>query len=610
MADAHSTERQIRERRLATERPALSLTRPPRSLVAAGSALAFLAAPAFAADLLPPAEPPVFTWSGFYVGLNFGYTWSANLSFSTSAVNVADSPAFPGLPRLPAVIPNLWGTASALGAIGSIGTSLNGFFSGGQLGYNWQFSDRWVVGLEADLQGGGIRGGGGFANLTPAAFYPPFVANTTVDINRTLEYLGTVRGRLGYAITPTMLFYATGGLAYGGISTTATVRQTLTPSTLQSAAATADFFSNRIGWTVGGGVESAFTGELSGKLEFLYYNLGVANVANSGPLIHTAFVGAGEVSDLISSSTRFEGFAIRAGLNYRFAGSAPSPTGAAPPLFAAPQFVAAEKPAFGDWRVTIMPYLWALGLNGTITARGQTIGTNLSFVDLLTKTSSPPLEAAVKVEARNGPFAVYADYVWAKLRASGSVLSQRTPITGLQLAADITGHLTFTAKAILEAGAAYELARWSDGGSPASYTAIDVLAGLRYWNISADMSLDIVGAVNVPLLGLIPVGNQAKAATGDLNWVDPLVGVRVRQELASGDEFQLKGDIGGFGAGSKISWQAVGGYVHNFQLYGLNWSSMIGYRALEVDYAKGGGVGQSGLNFVLHGPIAGIGLRF
>jgi hypothetical protein len=129
-------------------------------------------------------------------------------------------------------------------------------------------------------------------------------------------------------------------------------------------------------------------------------------------------------------------------------------------------------------------------------------------------------------------------------------------------------------------------------------------------NVSADVGLDIVGSVNVAALGLTQVGNLAKAATGDLNWVDPLVGARVRQELASGDEFRLQGDIGGFGVGSKISWQAVGGYVHNFQLYGLDWSSMIGYRALEVDYSKGGGTGESGLNLIIHGPIAGIGLRF
>ncbi len=591
------------------ERPAPSLARPirqiARPLAAAGLALACLAAPAFAADLAPPA-PPVFTWSGLYVGLNAGYAWPNSLPFSTSAANVADSPAFPHLAGLLPVIPHLWGAASAVGAAGSIGTHLNGFFSGGQLGYNWQFAERWVAGLGADIDAGGIRGGGGFTNLSPAAVFPPFVVATSVGVNRTLEYLGTVRGRLGYAITPTIMLYATGGLAYGGISTSTTVRQSLTPSLFTSAAAESDFFDNRIGWTVGGGVESALTGEISAKLEALYYNLGVANT-HGAPLFHTAIVGAGAVGDVISSSTRFQGFVFRGGLNYRFDGSAPTATGT-PPLFTAPQFVAAEKPAFGDWHLTIMPYVWALDLNGTTTAKGETVGANLSFVDLLTKTSAPPLEAAALIEARNGPFGVYVDYVWAQLRASGSILANRTPVTGLLLAADGTGHLTVTMRAILEAGASYELLRWGNGG-PAN-TAIDAIAGLRYWNMTTDVGLDITGTVNVPLLGLSQVGQRAVANSGDLNWVDPLVGLRVRKELASGDEFRLQGDIGGFGAGSKISWQAIGGYVHNFQLYGINWAAMIGYRALEVDYSQGSGDAQRGINIVMHGPIVGVGLRF
>ena len=319
-----------------------------------------------------------------------------------------------------------------------------------------------------------------------------------------------MRGRLGYAVTPTMLFYATGGLAYGGIATSTAVRQSLTPSLLLSADAKSDFFNNRAGWTVGGGVESALTSDLSAKLEFLYYDLGAANIAfpNSGPLIHTAVVGAGQVGDAISSSTQFNGFVVRAGLNYRFAGDQPSPNAsAATPFFVAPQFVAAEKPAFGDWRVTVLPYLWALGINGTNTARGETIGTNLSFIDLLTKVDTPPLEFGTRFEARNGPFAVYGDFFWAQLRASGSALALRTPFTGVSLTADATGHLKFTVKAILEAGGAYELARWSNGG--ASYTAIDALAGLRYWNISANVGLDITGSVNVPALGLSQVGQLA-----------------------------------------------------------------------------------------------------
>ena len=226
----------------------------------------------------------------------------------------------------------------------------------------------------------------------------------------------------------------------------------------------------------------------------------------------------------------------------------------------------------------------------------------------MTKVDTPPLEFGTRFEARNGPFSVYGDFFWAQLRASGSDLALRTPFTGVSLTADATGHLKFTVKSILEAGGTYELARWSNGG--ASYTAIDALAGLRYWNISANVGLDITGSVNVPALGLSQVGQLAIDSSGDLNWVDPLVGVRVRQQLASGDEFQLKGDIGGFGVGSKISWQAFAGYTHNFEFGGLNWSSMIGYRALEVDYSQGNGLRQSGLNAVLQGPIAAIGLRF
>jgi hypothetical protein len=81
------------------------------------------------------------------------------------------------------------GGASALGATGSVSTRLNGFFSGGQVGYNWQFSDRFVAGLEADLQGAGVRGDGGFTNLTPAAVYPPFIAATSVTVHRSQNFV-------------------------------------------------------------------------------------------------------------------------------------------------------------------------------------------------------------------------------------------------------------------------------------------------------------------------------------------------------------------------------------------------------------------------------------
>ena len=203
---------------------------------------------------------------------------------------------------------------------------------------------------------------------------------------------------------------------------------------------------------------------------------------------------------------------------------------------------------------------------------------------------------------------MYGDFFWAQLRASGSALALRTPFTGVALTADATGHLKFTVKAILEGGGAYELARWSNwrrvlhGHRCARRPSL--LEHQRQCGARHHRNGQCAAA------GAEPGRSKGGRQTGDLNWVDPLVGVRVRQQLASGDEFQLKGDIGGFGAGSKISWQAFGGYMHNFEFSGLNWSSMIGYRAFEVDYSRGGGLQQSGLNAVLQGPIVGIGVRF
>ena len=90
----------------------------------------------------------------------------------------------------------------------------------------------------------------------------------------------------------------------------------------------------------------------------------------------------------------------------------------------------------------------------------------------MTKVDTPPLEFGTRIEARNAPFAAYGDFFRAQLRASGSDLALRTPFTGVSLTADATGHLKFTVKSILEAGGAYELACWSNGG--ASHTAMSI----------------------------------------------------------------------------------------------------------------------------------------
>lgn len=256
-----------------------------------------------------------------------------------------------------------------------------------------------------------------------------------------------------------------------------------------------------------------------------------------------------------------------------------------------------------------MSYNWAIGINGNMTAANQTIGADLSFIDFLSKSSAFPLQFAGRGEARNGPVSIYGDLAWMQLRFSGSAAQLRSPFADIGVAASADAHMKLTI-AIGEAGGAYELARWKLIGPASSFTALDAYAGLRYWYLDVDLSLNTVSAASSQLLGLSQVGAKSIAKSGGLQWVDPVLGMRVRHEFAPGEEFQVRGDIGGFGAGSKFSWEFYGGYSRDFEFNGLKLASMIGYRALSVDYSQSSNGRQSGINAILHGPVTGLSLRF
>ena len=155
------------------------------------------AGPSVATDI--PVRAPVYkaapvivayNWTGFYGGLNAGYGWG-DTSFNLTGDNGAGQSFV-----------NFLSVTS-----GSFRTS--GFIGGGQLGYNWQFNQTWLAGLEADIDYSNIRGSESFAttSLGPAPL--------RIDADRRLQWLGTLRGRLGVLPTDRLLIFATGGLAYG-----------------------------------------------------------------------------------------------------------------------------------------------------------------------------------------------------------------------------------------------------------------------------------------------------------------------------------------------------------------------------------------------------------
>lgn len=281
---------------------------------------------AFAADMPLKAKasppPPIVSWSGWYVGANVGGNWVGD------PVDVVTTPvsSFGGSPA----IITTHGAPAAASATGTLGGNRSDLMGGGQVGYNWQ-SRFWVGGIEADIQGFARNGsltGSSVALVGPGSGATGTADNTAFTGSKSLDYLGTVRGRLGFTATPAVLVYATGGLAYGRVSTSAgfsTVNNAYPGIGLSSTWGTGSSTSfTRAGWTVGGGLEWMFAPHWSVKGEYLYYDLGsVAHgLGSSGSIVLPGFGGAGSPWFTNSSiaSTRFNGSIARVGINYAFGG--------------------------------------------------------------------------------------------------------------------------------------------------------------------------------------------------------------------------------------------------------------------------------------------------
>lgn len=300
--------------------------------------VALAAGPGYAADpsadKAPGAPPP--GWTGFYGGLNVGFGWSTSGDADTSGIPLVDNLA--GDP--------LWGTPSGFTAAANSGTASlgpSGLTGGVQVGYNVPWGPHLVVGLETDLQGSAINGTGGYAGL--AQFGPDLSGLTDTatgagSVTAGIDWFGTARARLGYLVTPDVLLYATGGLAYGGVTARAfnTVAfQDDIPSYYPTFSGAGAAARTRVGWTLGTGAEWLVTSGWSVKAEALYYSLGSMNIASGavgaidpdGDNLSGGVAGAALFANMPVTKVTYEGFVVRAGVNYHLDGGAPAPAAAA-----------------------------------------------------------------------------------------------------------------------------------------------------------------------------------------------------------------------------------------------------------------------------------------
>jgi len=257
------------------------------------------------------------------------------------------------------------------------------------------------------------------------------------------------------------------------------------------------------------------------------------------------------------------------------------------------------RSAADGWSIYATPYGWLPFLDGGVTVAGRTTNLNVNPVQVLEHLERVPWMSYV--EARKGPLGFYNDIFYANL---GISVGAATTFGQVGTASATLG-LDFE-ELVIELGGAYEVARWSHA---AGATALDVLAGARYWH--QNMSLNLALSAGLNLNGLDISGNRAIASSGSVDWVDPVVGARIRHRLAPGQELLLRGDVGGFGAGSKFSWNAVAAYSWAITVRdGVAYSGLLGYRALDVDYEEGSGLDRYVYDVLQHGPVTGLTIRY
>ncbi len=257
-------------------------------LVASVLALTASVASASAADLArrpAPVMTPVplaYNWTGFYFGGHVGGGWS---DVDGSAAFISGT-----------------GTTASNGVVGS--KSDSGFLWGVQGGFNYALNPNWVLGVEGDFTWTSIGNTQTSSLLTAGGVAIP---GTAVSVSRDLNWLASVRGRLGYTWDRFML-YGTGGAAWADYDGTASV-------TLANGATAGGSFGNtRSGWVAGVGVEWAiptfwFAGDWTTRVEYLHYDFrGTSGSASFGP-------GPGSVVYTFGDPTVD---VVRVGLNYKF----------------------------------------------------------------------------------------------------------------------------------------------------------------------------------------------------------------------------------------------------------------------------------------------------
>ena len=239
----------------------------------------------------------------------------------------------------------------------------------------------------------------------------------------------------------------------------------------------------------------------------------------------------------------------------------------------------AQEPEPGGWTLTIAPYFWAAGIKGDVGVGNQESDVDVSFNDI---RKDLKFGAMMLAEARKDRFGAFFAPLYVRLGEG----SHPGPFD-IDVTADIS---------VIGGGVFYRVAEWTldrPGVGRSRKAWIEPLAGVRYTYLGVEID------VNGPL-GLNPDVNEHR------DWVDPIVGASAGIELSEHWVLLAEGDVGGFGVGSKFTWNALGLIAYRTTLSGIDTRIGAGYRALSWDYDHN----NFQWDVVMHGPVVGASFRF
>jgi len=246
-------------------------------------------------------------------------------------------------------------------------------------------------------------------------------------------------------------------------------------------------------------------------------------------------------------------------------------------LALAPLVAPAEDLQPDDFKITVSPYMWGSSLGGSSTVANTTTEIDAGFDTVLENLQ---LGGMLDIRLDKGRWALQLDVLYAGLGATDDsvqlddvgftrIARRKTDVDLDTWVVELVGHYRLTER-------------------------LSVIAGARYYDMGVDVDVS-------PIIGPdIRVGSSE-------SWFDPLIGLQFQTPIGERWSLGVRGDVGGFGAGSEFAWQlwALAEYHFNERA-----SFAFGYRHLDWDYESGSGLRSLDLDMYMTGPVAGMRFRF